>query len=57
MKTLTLFSIIFISCSLQAQLKIKLDEQIDTIMPKVVEWRHDIHQYPELGNREFRTSK
>lgn len=57
MKTLTLFSIIFISCSLPAQLKIKLDEQIDTIMPKVVEWRHDIHQYPELGNREFRTSK
>ena len=57
MKTLTLFSIIFISCSLPAQLKIKLDEQIDTIMPKVVEWRHDIHKYPELGNREFRTSK
>ena len=25
-------------------------------MPKVIEWRHDIHQYPELGNREFRTS-
>ena len=26
-------------------------------MPKVIEWRHDIHQYPELSNREFRTSK
>jgi amidohydrolase len=26
-------------------------------MEKVIEWRHDIHQYPELGNREFRTSK
>ena len=24
---------------------------------KVVDWRRDIHQYPELGNREFRTSK
>lgn len=23
---------------------------------KVVDWRRDIHQHPELGNREFRTS-
>ncbi len=23
---------------------------------KVVEWRRDIHQHPELGNREFRTA-
>jgi amidohydrolase len=25
--------------------------------PKVIEWRRDIHQNPELGNREFRTAK
>jgi amidohydrolase len=24
---------------------------------KVLNWRRDIHQFPELGNREFRTSK
>lgn len=24
---------------------------------KIVAWRRDIHQHPELGNREFRTSK
>ena len=24
---------------------------------KVINWRHDFHQNPELGNREFRTSK
>ena len=24
---------------------------------KVIAWRRDIHQHPELGNREFRTSK
>jgi amidohydrolase len=24
---------------------------------KVIAWRHDIHQHPELGNREFRTAK
>ena len=26
-------------------------------MKKVIEWRHDIHQFPELSNREFRTAK
>ena len=24
---------------------------------KVIAWRHDIHQHPELGNREFRTAE
>ena len=24
---------------------------------KVIEWRRDLHQHPELSNREFRTSK
>jgi len=27
------------------------------VQPKVVSWRRDIHEHPELGNREFRTSK
>jgi amidohydrolase len=26
-------------------------------MPKVVEWRRDFHQHPELSNQEFRTAK
>ncbi len=26
------------------------------VEPMVIEWRHDIHQNPELGNREFRTA-
>jgi len=29
---------------------------IDGVEDKVVEWRRDIHQHPELGNREFRTA-
>ena len=26
------------------------------VMDDVVRWRHDIHQHPELSNREFRTA-
>ncbi len=29
----------------------------DKIEDKVIAWRHDIHQNPELGNREFRTAE
>ena len=28
----------------------------ERIVPDVVAWRHDIHQHPELGNREVRTA-
>ena len=31
--------------------------KIDAVMPKVVEWRRDFHQHPELSNHEFRTAK
>ena len=38
-----------------------LSEQIDTraraIEDKLIAWRRDIHQHPELGNQETRTSK
>lgn len=27
------------------------------IEPRMIEWRRDFHKYPELSNREFRTSK
>jgi amidohydrolase len=29
----------------------------DQVEPKVIAWRRDIHQNPELGNREMRTAK
>lgn len=28
----------------------------DNIESKVIAWRHDIHEHPELGNHEFRTA-
>jgi amidohydrolase len=27
------------------------------LMPKVIEWRRHLHQYPELSNREVKTAK
>lgn len=32
-----------------------LERRIAAVMPQVVSWRRDIHQHPELSNREFRT--
>ncbi len=29
----------------------------EKLMPQVVEWRRHLHQFPELSNREFKTSK
>ncbi len=33
-----------------------LDAQAKVVEPRVIEWRRDLHQHPELGNREFRTA-
>jgi amidohydrolase len=35
----------------------KLDELTRSVEPRVIEWRRDIHQHPELSNREVRTAK
>ncbi|OKO87437.1 M20 aminoacylase family protein [Bradyrhizobium sp. AS23.2] len=33
-----------------------LDRRIDSILPDVVEWRHDLHAHPELAFEEKRTA-
>jgi len=35
----------------------ELDRRIAAVMPKVVAWRRDFHQHPELSGEEARTSK
>mgnify|MGYP001396241764 CR=1 FL=1 len=35
----------------------RIDKAAEAVLPKVVTWRRDLHQHPELGNREFETSK
>lgn len=34
----------------------RVAERIEAVMPSVVAWRRDIHEHPELANREFRTA-
>ena len=43
--------------AMAATLDQRIDDAAKTVEPKVIEYRRDIHQHPELGNREFRTSK
>jgi amidohydrolase len=33
-----------------------ISERAEVLEPRVVAWRRDFHQHPELGNREFRTA-
>ena len=33
-----------------------IDAAVEKIEPTMLRWRRDLHQHPELGNREFRTA-
>ena len=57
MKRILLSASLLPSLSLSSDLTSNLNNDLDLLMEKVIEWRHDIHEHPELGNREFRTSK
>jgi amidohydrolase len=35
----------------------EINAATDKILPKVVEWRRHLHQFPELSNREIKTAK
>lgn len=39
-----------------SSLAIQIDAAAHAIDARVIAWRRDIHQHPELGNREFRTA-
>ena len=40
-----------------AKAQTSFDKDIASIEDKVIEWRRDFHQNPELGNREFNTAE
>lgn len=41
----------------QSELRPAIDSKATAIESKVIEWRRDLHMYPELGNQETRTAK
>lgn len=43
--------------SSQSALSAEIDARASGVREKVVAWRRDIHQHPELSNREVRTSR
>ena len=59
-KTYLLFLLINVAFLAHAQinpaLQTKVDKMAVAIEPKVIEWRRDFHEHPELSNREFKTA-
>lgn len=58
MKKIAVLFIIFVSGAAFAQdPKAALEDSLADVEPRVIEWRRDIHEHPELSNREFRTAR
>jgi len=55
--TLVFSFCIYSNAQTTSKLENYFDKAIEKIEAKCIEWRRDFHQHPELGNREFRTSK
>lgn len=53
------FPLLLISATAVGQTKLRpaIDKQATAIESKVIEWRRDFHEHPELGNQEVRTAK
>jgi amidohydrolase len=50
-------SLLVLSVPVSASDSSEIDAATERLMPKIIEWRRHLHQYPELGNREFKTAK
>lgn len=58
MKRILLPALLFLSIgSLPALSQSRIDQLAKAIEPKVIEWRRHFHEFPELSNREFKTSE
>ncbi|MDJ0644515.1 MAG: amidohydrolase [Flavobacteriaceae bacterium] len=56
MKRLLAITMTFLCINVYGQ-NAKIDKMIDAVESKVIEWRRDFHQNPELSNREFKTAE
>jgi|TARA_B110000438_G_scaffold303514_1_gene365344 amidohydrolase len=54
--TLIISCLVSMAFSQSAKLTKKAHLDAEKIIPKVIEWRHDIHEHPELSNLEFKTA-
>ena len=50
-----IWTLFLLPCLVQGQKN--LEAQYQNIEEKVIQWRHEIHQNPELSNREFNTAQ
>ena len=57
LSALTLLVVAPAALDAQSPMSADIDRRIGAIMPKVVAWRRDIHEHPELSGEEVRTSK
>ncbi|WP_318345030.1 amidohydrolase [Flagellimonas baculiformis] len=48
---------VFLACMATQAQDHGLGKDIAAVESKVIEWRRDIHQHPELSNREFKTAE
>lgn len=54
---LVLIALIALPClAVPGDLKNQLEPVIEAVESRVIDWRRDIHEHPELSNREFRTA-
>ena len=56
----TIVAILFFSLGLSqapSSLNKKIDKLAKSVEKKVIDWRRDFHQHPELSNREFKTAE
>jgi len=54
--TLLILGLVLAAPQVLADPKAGLEQAFKDVEPQVIAWRRDIHQNPELSNREFRTS-
>ena len=49
--------VLFIQSAFAQNPQATIEEKSNAIQPKLVEWRRHFHEFPELGNREFKTAE
>lgn len=57
MRTQLLSAAALLALSSFSHAKTDVDAAANTVEPDMIQWRHHLHEHPELSNREFETAK